>query len=88
MRMRESKSYEIAAKIMTELLSNRGFQRIWQETTVDLASHRERQPSRALDDDIGNSAPPLDSVTAAQVVEELSSNINLTVENFMRSCKF
>uniref|UniRef100_A0A914ZAB8 Uncharacterized protein n=1 Tax=Panagrolaimus superbus TaxID=310955 RepID=A0A914ZAB8_9BILA len=92
--MPKSRSNELADKLMSELLSNRGFQKIWQETALELSvsdrdpQHEQLSHSGEYDDNFifdKNASPSIDSITAGQVVEELSSNITLTIENFLRS---
>uniref|UniRef100_A0AC35FL21 Uncharacterized protein n=1 Tax=Panagrolaimus sp. PS1159 TaxID=55785 RepID=A0AC35FL21_9BILA len=89
--MPKSKSNELADKLMSELISSRGFQKLWQETALELVGDsQQHQPSHSDKYDNNhineiNSSPNIDSITAGQVVEELSSNIILTVENFLRN---
>jgi hypothetical protein len=91
--MPKSKSNELADKLMSELISSRGFQKLWQEAALELAgdSQQQQQQQTSHSDEFDNnyineinSSPNIDSITAGQVVEELSSNIILTVENFFK----
>lgn len=95
MRESSSKNEKIAKKLMLELLKNRGFQKLWHEAALDSAttsSNLQSPPSASHnnynieDDNIVAGSPSIDSITAAQVVEELSNNIILTIENFLRNC--
>ncbi|KAE9546646.1 hypothetical protein FO519_010142, partial [Halicephalobus sp. NKZ332] len=70
--------------LMSALIVNRGFQKIWQDETVEFLNSQDEEKSEKL---IRCESAPLttDSASGALVVDDLSHQVHLAVETFLRS---
>ena len=71
---------------MSALIVNRGFQKIWQDEVVDLLNSQDEEKSEKIVR-CESALLTTDSASGTLIVDELSHQVHLAVETFLRSRK-
>lgn len=81
-----SKPRDVVEDLMSALIENRNFQKLWQEEALDLLNLtvEERLETPKMDEQIVLNT---DSASVALIVDELSHSVHLCVETLLRSRK-
>lgn len=83
------KQRDVLEDLMSALITNRNFQKLWQDEILDVIKQNEDDDDER--DDIADKEQhqylSLDSAEASMIIDNLGQSIHLAIETFLRSCK-